>query len=196
MSIALYRSCMARERSRTDSGGTRSQGPIDRFTDIDDLLRENTNRLGDVVSELEKTQIAIQSIDSGSGSESGGADESADGGYPWKFDVDVPDSTQPADPETRVRQVPDGIVRRIEIVSNQAAAQKTGIKVESNDERWVPRNPVDNDSFADDFIPVDQNPIDAFPNIPITDGEEITVSGINTDSSKHYVRVTVYIEEV
>lgn len=118
--------------------------------------------------------------------------------YPWKFSAAVPAGTGTADP-TRVRREinTDGIIRRIEIVSTQAAQQAVGARVGlATGQRFIPRNPVDNDEPADDFIGLDQNPVGATPNVAITEGTELDVDYINNDSRRHFVRAIVEVEEV
>lgn len=118
--------------------------------------------------------------------------------YPWKFSATVPTGTGTADPVRVRRKInTEGIIRRIEIVSTQAAQQAVGARVSlATGQRFVPRNPVDNDQPADDFIGLDQNPVTASPNVAITEGTQVDVDYINNDTEDHFVRAIVEVEEV
>lgn len=118
--------------------------------------------------------------------------------FPWKFSTTVPADATPAEPTVVTRELNvDCVITRIEAVSNEAAQQAVGVRVEdASGERWLPRNPVDNDNEADDYVGVDDHPITARPNIPMENGDEVDVSFINNDSEPHYVRVLIYVREV
>lgn len=118
--------------------------------------------------------------------------------YPWKFSATVPEGTGTADPVAVTREINvDGIIRRIEIVSTEAAQQAVGARVSRpTGQRFVPRNPVDNDRAADDFIGLDQNPVVASPNTAISEGAKLEVDYINNDTEPHFVRAIVEVEEV
>jgi len=135
--------------------------------------------------------MSIRKIDTSESGERGSQ-------YPWKFSAAVPDGTTPADPVEVRREInTDGIIRRVEIVSTQAAQQAVGARVSlATGQRFVPRNPANNNQPIDSFIGIDQNPVRAQPNAPITEGTEVDIEYINNDSRRHFVRAIVEVEEV
>ena len=187
--------------NRNDSGYSRSSGggdPIparqilDRFTSIDDLIRD-TNR---TLQQVAQTQQALaQAIDDGTEFELNLPEESEASEFPFDFSTLVPEfpAAEPDDPLVEVFETPkDGTLTEVLIGYPSGTQQAVGVRLEGVDgESLIPRGPS-----GAQFVAFNDEVIRFSLNEPIQKNEEITIKFANNDEENpHFVNVLLRVRE-
>jgi len=184
--------------SRSRGGGDGRQDSInanallDRFTDIDDLIRD-TNR---TLQQVAQTQQALaQAIDDGTEFELNLPEESEASEFPFDFSTSVPEfpEARPEDPLAEVFETPkDGTLTDVLIGYPSGTQQAVGVRLEGVDgESLIPRGPS-----GAQFVAFDDEVIRFNLNEPIQKNEEITIKFANNDEENpHFVNVLLRLRE-
>ena len=184
--------------NRSRGGGDGRQDSInasallDRFTDIDDLLRETNSTLQQVA----QTQQALaQAIDDGTEFELNLPEESGASEFPFDFSTLVPEfpAAGPDDPLVEVFETPkDGTLTEVLIGYPSGTQQAVGVRLEGVDgESLIPRGPS-----GAQFVAFDDEVIRFNLNEPIQKNEEITIKFANNDEENpHFVNVLLRVRE-
>ncbi len=183
-------------RSRGGGGGRQdsisASAILDRFTDIDDLIRD-TNR---TLQQVAQTQQALaQAIDDGTEFELNLPEESEASEFPFDFSTSVPEfpEARPEDPLVEVFETPkDGTLTDVLIGYPSGTQQAVGVRLEGVDgESLIPRGPS-----GAQFVAFDDEVIRFNLNEPIQKNEEITIKFANNDEENpHFVNVLLRVRE-
>jgi hypothetical protein len=114
--------------------------------------------------------------------------------FPYNLSVEVPANTPESDPVTVTREAPSDVrVKDISVVATSAADQRVGAQVRAaSGERWVPRDPQ-----ADaQYVPLDDNPVEATINVELQQGEEFQARYANNSTEDRFVRTIVVLQEL
>ena len=183
--------------SRSRGGGGQQEAVtasalLDRFTDIDDLIRD-TNR---TLQQVAQTQQALaQAIDDGTEFELNLPEESEASEFPFDFSTLVPEfpDAPPNDPLVEVFETPkDGTLTDVLIGYPSGTQQAVGVRLEGVDgESLIPRGPS-----GAQFVAFDDEVIRFNLNEPIQKNEEITIKFANNDEENpHFVNVLLRVRE-
>ena len=183
--------------SRSRGGGGQQEAVtanalLDRFTDIDDLIRD-TNR---TLQQVAQTQQALaQAIDDGTEFELNLPEESEASEFPFDFSTSVPEfpAARPEDPLVEVFETPkDGTLTDVLIGYPSGTQQAVGVRFEGVDgESLIPRGPS-----GAQFVAFDDEVIRFNLNEPIQKNEEITIKFANNDEENpHFVNVLLRVRE-
>ena len=183
--------------SRSRGGGGQQEAVtasalLDRFTDIDDLIRD-TNR---TLQQVAQTQQALaQAIDDGTEFELNLPEESEASEFPFDFSTLVPEfpDAPPNDPLVEVFETPkDGTLTDVLIGYPSGTQQAVGVRLEGVDgESLIPRGPS-----GAQFVAFNDEVIRFNLNEPIQKNEEITIKFANNDEENpHFVNVLLRVRE-
>ena len=183
-------------RSRGGGGGRQdsisASAILDRFTDIDDLIRD-TNR---TLQQVAQTQQALaQAIDDGTEFELNLPEDSEASEFPFDFSTLVPEfpDAPPDDPLVEVFEAPkDGTLTEILVGYPSGTQQAVGVRVEGPDgEALVPRGPS-----GTQFIAFNDEVLRFRVNVPLEKNETITIKFANNDDVEdHFVNVVLLVRE-
>lgn len=186
---------MARNDSRPSrsSGGGRdgiqARQILDRFTEVDELLRDTNQTLQQVA----QTQAALAgAIDAGTEQDLGVGDvESSE--YPFDFSTAVPPGTTVASPVTEEFEVPyGGTLTEVVIGFPSGTQQAVGFGLDGPDgKRLVPQGPS-----GTRFIGFDNEVVRFGLNEPVEKERSFTVRFANNDpDNAHFVNVVLKLRE-
>ena len=183
--------------SRSRGGGGQQEAVtanalLDRFTDIDDLIRD-TNRTLQQVAQTH--QALAQASDDGTEFELNLPEESEASEFPFDFSTSVPEfpAARPEDPLVEVFETPkDGTLTDVLIGYPSGTQQAVGVRLEGVDgESLIPRGPS-----GAQFVAFDDEVIRFNLNEPIQKNEEITIKFANNDEENpHFVNVLLRVRE-
>ena len=183
-------------RSRGGGGGRQdsisASAILDRFTDIDDLIRD-TNR---TLQQVAQTQQALaQALDDGTDFELDLPEETTESEFPFDFSTLVPEFPDaPAnDPLVETfNSTKDGTLTEIIVGYPSGTQQAVGVRVEGPDgEALIPRGPS-----GTQFIAFNDEVLRFRVNVPLEKNETITIKFANNDDVEdHFVNVVLLVRE-
>jgi len=114
--------------------------------------------------------------------------------FPYNLSVEVPGNTPESDPVVENREVPaDSRIKEVEFVATSAAEQRVGAQFRAaSGERFIPRDPKEDA----DYVPLDDNPVEATINVEINEGEEFEARYYNNSPEDRFVRTIVVAQEL
>lgn len=185
---------MSRRNTRGDTNAPdddsiSARGILDRFTSIDNLVRETNESL----RQITQTNLAmVEALEEFSGIELEVGTRSKSE-YPYDMSEVVPSATERSDPQIETFSVPkDSTLVRVIIGWPDGAQQAVGAGVRTPDDaRLVPRGPGQRDylAFNDKVLTFDVNE-------PVHKSEELKVRFINNDpENDHFINVVLVLRE-
>lgn len=170
-----------------------ARGLLDRFTDVDSLLRDlRDNTLAEAVGQLQAQTTLLSEVAEAGGIDVGEIEPTASREFTLAFGENIPADTQPIDAITQTRTVDfDGRIRGFVAVFPGGAQQAAGIQIaRAGGEKLFPRND------ENDFLGLDNITQEFSLDVPVAEDEQIEILYANTDTSEdHFINGGLFIEE-
>lgn len=181
---------------------------LDRFTSVDDLLRESNDQVDALIGEIDRLPESIDAQTQALAelAEAIGADVGIDipREFPFPLSAEVPEDTSYQDDFSTVFDAPyDARIVRIIVEANQATQQGVGVRVGTGGggEVWLPRggqtSTVDEGDDEPKFLAAPTQPITFRPNVEVKEGNPIRCQfGNNDTANPHFVTVIPVLREI